>query len=292
VTTPAFVVERVPWGLVVARGTDATTFLQSLLSQDLDPLTVGDAAPTLLLTPQGKLDVAFRVVHTDADEWSLDTDPAFAARLLASLTRFRIRVKVELEDQTATTALATVVGSDVDAPPGVRALPTRWGPHAGTDLLGPAPLVHDAVAALPKSLARWDAERFDAFRIEVGVPRLGVDVDDSTIPQEAFLERDAVSFTKGCFIGQELVCRIDTRGHVNRYLRGVHIAGSTPPPVGATIVVDGRDRGVVTSAAAVPGEDRVVGLAMVRREVEPPTPIQVHWDGGDLDAELVSVDTP
>jgi tRNA-modifying protein YgfZ len=292
VTTTSFVVERVPWGLVVARGHDATSFLQSLLSQDLEPLTVGDDAPTLLLTPQGKLDVALRVVHTDADEWSLDTDPAFAARLLASLTRFRIRVKVDLEDQTATTALATVVGSDVDTPPGVRALPTRWGAHSGTDLLGPAALVHDAVTALPASVARWDAERFDAFRIEVGVPRLGVDVDESTIPQEAFLERDAVSFTKGCFIGQELVCRIDTRGHVNRYLRGVRIAGSTPPPVGATVVVDGRDRGVVTSAAAVPGEGRVVGLAMVRREVEPPTSVQVHWDDGDLDAELVSIDTP
>ncbi len=289
-TTASFVVERDPWGLVVARGADATTFLQSLLSQDLEPLTVGAAAPTLLLTPQGKLDVAGRIVHTDTDEWSFDTDPAFAARLIASLTRFRIRVQVDLEDRTAGTALGTVVGHDVDPPAGVLALRTRWGAHAGVDLLGPAPLVHDAVAALPASVERWDGARFETFRIEAGVPRLGVDVDDATIPQEAFLERDAVSFTKGCFIGQELVCRIDTRGHVNRYLRRVRVAGPTIPPAGATIVVDGRERGVLTSAAAVPGEDRAVGLAMVRREVEPPAVVRVHWDGGDVDAELVSVD--
>jgi folate-binding protein YgfZ len=292
VTPSSFVVERAPWGLVAARGADATTFLQNLLSQDLEPLTIGDDAPTLLLTPQGKLDVACRVVRTDTDEWSLDTDPAFSARLLASLTRFRIRVHVDLEDRTATTALATVVGHDVDAPAGLRALRTRWGARSGVDLLGPAPLIHDAVTALPASVERWDAERFDAFRIESGVPRLGVDVDDSTIPQEAFLERDAVSFTKGCFIGQELVCRIDTRGHVNRYLRRVRIPGPTIPPTGATIVVDGRDRGVLTSAAAIPGEAGVVGLAMVRREVEPPASVRVHWDGGDLDAELVAVEEP
>ncbi len=289
-TESGFVLEQVPWGLVVARGGDATTFLQSLLSQDLEPLAVGDHAPTLLLTPQGKLDVAGRVTRTGADEWFLDTDPAFAARLLASLTRFRIRVDVELEDRTATTALGAVGGGDVDAPAGVWALRTRWGAQPGVDLLGPAGLVHDAVAALPASIPRWDTDRFEAFRIEAGVPRLGVDVDESTIPQEAFLERDAVSFTKGCFVGQELVCRIDTRGHVNRYLRGIRIVGTSCPPVGAAIVVDGRERGVLTSAAPVPGVGRVVGLAMVRREVEPPAPVRVHWDGGDVDAELVSVD--
>ena len=221
-----FVVDRSPRGLVVASGPDATSFLQSLLSQDLDPVGDGEHVAALLLSPQGKLDVALRALRV-GDDWWLDTDAEYGPRLAASLTRFRIRVKVELDDRTATTGMASLVGGD--APPsGVQALATTGGSEVGVDLLGPITEVKDAVAGLPADVERWSPERFDAFRIEAGVPRLGVDVDDSTIPQEAFLERDAVSFTKGCFIGQELVCRIDTRGHVNRFLRGVRMEGSSP----------------------------------------------------------------
>ena len=191
------------------------------------------------------------------DDWWLDTDADFAPRLAASLRRFRIRVQAEIDDRTAATGLLSVVGVDVEAPAGLRALPTRWGAVTGTDLVGDRAAVDAALAGLPADLARWSAERFEAFRIEAGVPRQGVDVDDTTIPQEASLERDAVSFTKGCFLGQELVCRIDTRGHVNRHLRRLRITGPVVPPAGAAVVVDGRERGVVTSAAAVPDEGRV-----------------------------------
>ncbi len=280
-----FAADRSPHGLVVARGPDATSFLQSLVSQDLDPVVDGAAVPTLLLTPQGKLDVALRALRV-GDEWWLDTDAAYAPRLAAALTRFRIRVKVELEDRTATTGLVSLVGVEVEAPAGVRVLPTRWGDATGTDLLGPQEAVAAVLAALPADVPRWTAARFEAFRIEAGVPRLGVDVDDATIPQEAFLERDAVSFTKGCFVGQELVCRIDTRGHVNRYLRRLDVAGATVPPAGAAVVFDGRERGVVTSAATDPDTDRVVALAMIRREIEPPAEGRVHWDGHDERVEV------
>jgi folate-binding protein YgfZ len=285
-TAPRFVVDRSPRGLVVAHGADAATFLQSLVSQDLDPLGDGDHAPTLLLSPQGKLDVAFRILRT-GDAWWLDTDADYAPRLLASLTRFRIRVKVDLEDRTATTGLISTVGATVpDLPDGVHALTTDWAGDPGVDLLGPLDAVRAVAAGLDPTVERWSPERFEIFRIERGVPRLGIDIDDATIPQEAFLERDAVSFTKGCFIGQELVCRIDTRGHVNRHLRRVRIPGSATPPPGATVVVDGKERGTLTSVAAVPGEDRAVGLAMVRREVDPPAAVQLHWDTTELDAAI------
>ena len=280
-----FAADRSPRGLVVARGPDATTFLQSIVSQDLDPVADGAAVPTLLLTPQGKLDVALRALRV-GDDWWLDTDAAYGPRLAAALTRFRIRVKVELEDRTATTGLVSLSGIDVEAPAGVRVLPTRWGDVDGSDLLGPQEVVAAALAALPADVPRWTAARFEAFRIAAGVPRLGVDVDDATIPQEAFLERDAVSFTKGCFLGQELVCRIDTRGHVNRYLRLLDVSGDSVPPAGATVVVDGHERGVVTSAAADPDGHRVVALAMVRREVEPPAEGRVQWDGHDAPVEV------
>jgi tRNA-modifying protein YgfZ len=280
-----FVVDRSPRGLVVVSGPDATSFLQSLVSQDLDPVADGAAVPTLLLTPQGKLDVVLRALRV-GDAWWLDTDAAYGPRLAAALTRFRIRVKVELDDRTATTGLASLAGVDVEPPAGVYAIPSRWGEHAGIDLLGPRSAVAAALDALPPDVPRWDAARWEVFRIEAGVPRLGVDVDDATIPQEAFLERDAVSFTKGCFLGQELVCRIDTRGHVNRYLRRLDVASGAVPPAGATLVVDGRERGVVTSAATDPDARRVVALAMVRREVEPPAEARVQWDGHDEPVEV------
>ena len=104
-----FAVDRSPRGLVVASGPDATAFLQSLLSQDLDPVVDGEHAPALLLTPQGKLDVALRALRV-GDEWWLDTDAEYGPRLAAALGRFRIRVQVDLEDRTPTTGLASVVG--------------------------------------------------------------------------------------------------------------------------------------------------------------------------------------
>jgi tRNA-modifying protein YgfZ len=129
---------------------------------------------------------------------------------------------------------------------------------------------------------------FEAARVRAGVPRQGLDIDEKTIPQEAFLELDAVSFTKGCFLGQELVCRIDTRGHVNRLLRGLAIDPGTPagnattPPAGAGIVVGDKEVGALTTVAR--SESGVVALGYVRREVEVPAEVVVRWDGGEAKA--------
>src|SRR5919206_457912 len=97
---------------------------------------------------------------------------------------------------------------------------------------------------------------FEAARVRAGVPRQGLDLDEKTIPQEAFLELDAVSFTKGCFLGQELVCRIDSRGHVNKLLRALEIGGGgidTTPPPGAGIVVGEKEVGALTTVARAQG---------------------------------------
>lgn len=293
---PPVVFERRPWGLVVVRGTDATPFLQAIVSQDLEPVAPGETVASLLLHPQGKLDVAFRATRrpagagvpgddgADGDEWWLDTDAAYGPRLAESLGRYRIRVKVDLDDRTAGTALASVVGAEpaAAAGAGLVVVPTAWGTEPGHDVLGPAGDVRAWVEG--SGLARGDDAELEARRIEAGIPRLGVDVDDSTIPQEAFLDTAAVSFTKGCFVGQELVCRIDSRGHVNRFLRRLAVAGGVPPAPGAALHAGDKVVGHVTSAAAVPGEDRVVALAMVRREVEPPAAVVV----GEGDAAVAA----
>jgi folate-binding protein YgfZ len=274
------VFDRRPWGLVAVHGPDATSFLQSLVSQDLDPVGDGETVPSLLLHPQGKLDVSFRATRR-SDEWWLDTDPEFAPRLAAALMRFRIRVKVEIDDRTAEFALASVVGaSDVALPDGAVAIPTVWGERVGVDVLGPA------AAVAVDGYRHGDAAELEVLRIDAGIPRLGVDIDDTTIPQEAFLERDAVSFTKGCFVGQELVCRIDSRGHVNRFLRRLDIDGSVAPVPGADVASGDKVVGLVTSAAVVPDEDRVVALAMLRREVEPLATVQVAVADHAADARV------
>ena len=285
------VFDHAPWGLVVVHGPDATSFLQAIVSQDLDPVGVGETVPALLLQPQGKLEVAFRATvrrrDDDGDEWWLDTDPAYAARLAEGLTRYRIRVKVEIEDRTADAAMASVIGvaSAAGVPDDLVVAPTVWGAAPGVDVVGAAAEVTAWVAGA--GLRVGTPEELEVLRIEAGVPKLGVDVDDATIPQEAFLEVDAVSFTKGCFIGQELVCRIDSRGHVNRFLRRLAIPGGVVPPHGAEVLLGDKSVGHVTSAVAVPGEDRAVALAMVRREVEPPAEVEIHSAGTTTPATVL-----
>ncbi|MEX2268429.1 MAG: glycine cleavage T C-terminal barrel domain-containing protein [Acidimicrobiia bacterium] len=276
--------DRSPRGLVVVSGPDATSFLQSLVSQDLDAIGSGASGPSLLLTPKGKLDAVFRATRVGDDEWWLDTEADYGPRLAESLTRYRIRVKADIEDRTASTGLVSAIGLDVAGGSNTVTIPTRWGDVNGIDVVGPV----GALESVLPDAARCSPEAFEAFRIEHGVPRLGVDIDDTTIPQEAFLERDAVSFTKGCFLGQELVARIDTRGHVNRYLRQLRVDGPAVPARGAVVHAGDKEVGAVTSAASVPGEDRVVALAMVRREINPPADVTLRWDGGQAPAHVLA----
>ncbi|MGQ0824334.1 MAG: CAF17-like 4Fe-4S cluster assembly/insertion protein YgfZ [Actinomycetota bacterium] len=259
---------HVPRDLVIVAGPDATTFLQSLVSQDLDALAVGASAPSLLLQPQGKLLVAFRALHVAADEWWLVCEPGFGQVLAEGLSRFKIRVNADIHTR-AVDVLA--VRGDVARPdpaPGVFVDVVDERGWNGFDLVATA----DAGLDLPT----LDAADFERERIVAGVPRQGVDIDETTIPQEAGLERDSVSFTKGCFVGQELVCRIDTRGHVNRSLR--RLRADAPLAVGADVSFADKVVGRVTSSAGT------VALALVRREIEPPAVVMVGATEASVEA--------
>jgi folate-binding protein YgfZ len=266
-------VDRSDRGFVVVSGPDTFSFLQALVSADLDAVGAGDAVHSLLLSPQGKLDVDFRLVRVGDDAW-LDCDPGLGARLAASLTRFRLRVHAEIADRSGELGMLSRIGDDdgVEVPEGVQRVPTAWG-H---DLIGPRALLPTVPAVDPIA--------YEAWRIEQAIPRQPADIDDSTIPQEAFLEQDAVSFTKGCFLGQELVCRIDSRGHVNRFLRRFSEIQGDWPPVGAEVVVDGKVVGALTSVA--PAELPTGALGYVRREVEPPAEAELRWPGGNARAVI------
>lgn len=292
-------------GSVLVSGSDAQSFLHSLLSQDVAGLAAGEGAHALLLQPQGKLDCDLRLLMVGPGEIRLDCEAGRGPALAASLRRFKLRVKVEVEDTTgawgvlllrgdrAPEVAATAAGVAV---PGVQHAHVLWagtdlrlvradwpGGWPGVDVVGPVEALGGARDALVGAGATpVESDAYEAARVVAGVPRQGVDIDERTIPQEAFLEHDAVSFTKGCFLGQELVCRIDTRGHVNRYLRGFVMVDDTTPPPGAGIVLGDKEVGVLTTVARSAGGIRALGY--LRREVEVPTQVMVRWDGGEVAA--------
>ena len=257
--------------VVCVAGPDATSFLQSLVSQDLDPVPVGGVVHTLLLQPQGKVLVDFRAGRAEADTWWLACERGYGETLLTGLNRFKIRVKADIDDVTdAFTAFALIGGRRDDVPATPDALVDET--PLGVEVFGP----REAVARLRAHVdaSAGSADDYERARIEAGVARMGFDIDERTIPQEAGLDRDAVSFTKGCFVGQELVCRIDTRGHVNRCLR--RLRADRPLVAGSAVTAAGKAVGEVTSAAGG------VALAMVRREVDPGSVV----DAGGVPAAL------
>jgi folate-binding protein YgfZ len=308
-TDGAALVDRCGRGAVLVDGPEAIKFLQSLLSQDIVALADGQGVHALLLQPQGKLDTDLRLLRVGDAAW-LDCEVGRGEPLAASLRRFKIRVKAEVEDRTGDWGCLLLRGPDVAArvaaaggPPlpaeAHSHVPWGWGTGAtrliradwpggppGADLVGPVGELAGVWTALRAAgFTPAGLTAYEAARVRAGVPRQGLDTNERTIPQEAFLELDAVSFTKGCFLGQELVCRIDSRGHVNRLLRGLQLGElgiATTPPAGAGIVVADKEVGTLTTVAR--SEGGVVALGYIRREVEMPADIVVRWDGGETPA--------
>ena len=241
-------------------GADTVTFLQGQLSQDVAAMEVGDSRFSLLLQPQGKVDAWLRVTRTGDDELLLDVDAGWGEAVQARLRRFLLRVAVTIEPVEGWSAAAATEPVD-----GLLAVAPEV--EGFVDLLGPA-------ADLPP-----DPDDYEERRIRAGVPRMGSELDESTIPAAAGVVERSVSFTKGCYTGQELVARIDSRGgNTPTRLRTLEVEGA---PTGAEVVVDGKAVGAVTSAAGG------VALAYLRREVEPPADAVVRWEGGEAPARVV-----
>lgn len=265
-------------GLVEVAGPDALTFLQSLASQDLDGMTIGESRPSLLLEPQGKLVADFTISRVEDQTYWLRCEPDVAPLLTAGLARFKIRVKVDIIDRSAELEAIALRGPAATSvvrplPDGVVRIDTSRGQFAGVDLIG-RPSALDAIDL--DGVAVADPDALEAARIEARQPRQPADIDERTIAQEAFLDESAVSFTKGCFVGQELVCRIDSRGHVNRTLRRIRFVASVP--VGSEVEYQGKTVGTVTSSAVSP-RSGPIALGTLRRECP---------DGADVSAAGVA----
>jgi folate-binding protein YgfZ len=250
--------------VVRVAGPEAESYLQGQVSQDVAALGAGASAWTLVLQPQGRIDAWGRVTRVAEDEFVLDTDGGFGEALAARLVRFKLRVKADVDRLD----WACVAVRGPDAAPTARAgavvAQADWPLLGGWDLLGPSAQRVDGV---PEA----SAADYEVRRIEAGFPRMGAELTERTIPEEAGIVAVSASFTKGCYTGQELVARIDSRGgHVPHRLRRVTLPSGAPvPAAGAEVEVEGRAKGTVTSAARHP-EGHVVALAYMARDVTPP----------------------
>ncbi len=271
--------------VVVVRGTDAASYLQGQCSQDVESLAAGASAEALLLSPRGKIDAYVRVTRLAEQEFVLDGDGGTGPAVVARLERFRLRVDVDI-------ALLPWACVAVRGPSAARAVaagpalvvPVAWPGLAGVDLLGPTPEAGEA-SWLAEEVVGCGDDAWEALRIEAGIPVSGREITDETIPAEVGLIERTVSFTKGCFTGQELVARLDARGtKVARRLAGLVLTASSRddlPPCGATVGGEGGpDSGQLTSVAWSPGLDAAVGLSVLHRRINPPAAVEVRWEDG------------
>jgi folate-binding protein YgfZ len=274
--------------VVRVAGPEALAYLQGQLSQDVEDLDVGSTALSFLLAPTGKVDAWLRVTRRSGDEVILDVAGGHGEAVLTRLRRFLLRTKADV-DPLAWRAVALrgpgaeAAAREVAAGDDRLVVPALWPGVEGADVLGP-----DVAPPPAVELAGRDA--FESLRIRAGVPALGAELTEATIPAEAgqAVIDASVDFTKGCFTGQELVARIDSRGgHVPRRVRGILVPAGGPA-VGDAVVVEGSEVGKVTSVAPHPAGGSVA-LALVGRAVEPPAAAQVATSAGPAAATVVGL---
>lgn len=258
--------------VVRVTGSDAADYLQGQISQDVEGLEVGDSAWSLVLAPTGKVDSWLRLHRLAPDEFVCDLDPGHAGSAIARLARFKLRSDVAFEAEPGWSIISVrgPAAGEVAVPAELTA-EVCWPGFEGFDHLG-------RQVELPAGLARFTESEYEALRISVGWPRLGAELTPETIPAEAggALIGASVSFTKGCYTGQELVARIDSRGgnvpHPIRLLVG---PVDRDLPVGAAVELDGAEIGTVTSSAGRREGEPGLALARVPRRVEPGATVTV-----------------
>jgi tRNA-modifying protein YgfZ len=270
-------------------GPDARSYLQGQISQDLLSLAPGESVEALVLTPQGKLDAFVRVALVSDEELLLDVEPAYGEATLARLARFKLRVKATLELRSEQMVSLRGPKSAGLIAPGSHdeafAHVVSWPGLGGVDLIG-------ASAALPPGVDLADPAALEVARITAGWPRMGRELTEQTIAAAAGILERTVSFSKGCYTGQELVARLDSRGNrVPLRLEGfvAPSPGGDLPDDEAPLMLGDKSVGHVTSAAFDPTRGAVVGLCYLRREVEVPAECLITVPGGEVLAQLVAL---
>jgi tRNA-modifying protein YgfZ len=300
ITEGAGLADRSERGKLALTGADSKEFLAGQVTNDIVGLQPGDGCYAALLTPKGRMLGDLRVLDT-GDELLLDMDRATLQAIFDVIRRATIGFAVELHKRTVQRGLLSLAGPRAREIAGAPDLPATEHTHraatvggvevrviatdVGVDVLTPAEdtdTVRDALLAAgaePVSEAT-----LDVLRVETGRPRWGAELDETVIPQEAALNDRAVSFTKGCYVGQETVARLHWKGKPNRHLRGLLL--SAPVPAGAALFLGEREVGRLTSVADSPAHGPI-GLALVRREAGVGEVLRV--EDGDVTATVAEL---
>jgi tRNA-modifying protein YgfZ len=268
-------------GRIVVRGRDRARLLHAITSNEVKKMTPGTGCYAFLLNPQGRIQADLCLFCFD-DHFLIDTEPEVREKVHQHIKRYIIADQVELEDVTAGTAAIGVEGpgasamlAELGAPvPGDAYAHAAWGDatvaaltatgQAGARIFCPAGGAGEVVNRLEAAGAvAASAEDARVARIENGRPRYGEDIRETSLPQET-QQMHAVSFNKGCYLGQEIVERIRAQGRVNKKLMRVVLAGVEAPAGGTKTTVDGAEA-EVTSAVVSPESGEVVALAYVRQ---------------------------
>jgi folate-binding protein YgfZ len=283
-TESAGCVDRSDRAKFVVRGGEAVDFLQGQVSNDVEALAPGTGCYATILTPKGKLRTDLRILRGEDWQW-LDTEAIGHAVVRHTLETYSLGRDVRFEDVTQSRAVLSLIGPaardrlDVAPPPEEHSfVEGAHGLYVTTDL-GVDVIAEPGVELGVEPVSEEAAE---CLRIESGRPRLGLDMGSETMPQEVGINDRAVSFTKGCYVGQETVARLHYRGKPNRHLRGLRLA--EPAERGAEILLGDKVVGRIGSACVSP-RFGPIALALVRREAGPGDTVLVHG----AEAEVVEL---
>ena len=282
------VVRRGDRGVLTVTGGDRSVWLQGLLTNDVAALKPGESCYAAYLTPQGRMISDMRVVQTD-DRTLLEVPAALAESLRARLDSLLFSEDAQIADISSTTSVIDVHGPHAALPPSVAPLAVardrRFGVPAITIF---APRSDEAAvvqAILATGAVETSLETLDVLRIESGTPLFLVDMDEHTIPLEAGIENTAISFTKGCYVGQEVIVRVTQRGggRVAKKLVGLLLPKESPARPGDAIRKGEREIGRVTSATWSPALERPIALGYVHRDfTNPATSVEIGMSSGEV----------
>ncbi len=280
-------------GLLELTGRDRATFLHGLVTNDLKHLPLHHACWACTLTPTGKVTAVCLVAHRDDAHW-LIIPRWLRSRVRTFFEQYLIMEDVQIADRSEEWTLLALQGPQAaQLAPTIHAMTLATIPHDPLGVPGVLCVVrNDAAVAVWERCQQQGAQpvgltAFQMLRLEAGLPWYGVDVDETCLLPETGWERTATSYTKGCYIGQEIVARVASQGRVARHLVGLKLSSPQPPTTPCEILCDGQPCGTLTSAASSPRYEAALGLGMLSRKAwETHAPLVVSGQQ-PLAAELV-----